>query len=119
MLVSIIATGVTYLALYHKELVAGSVQLPGLVRGLSIRRLSELAVQWLRISKAIIEGLPLALSAILVLGFFTGLIIGTWKLATSSLSVGAKVAIALFVIWLPLLSGLPLVYQRIYLARAR
>lgn len=63
-----------------------------------------MAVRWLSIINSIADGLPLALTLLWSLGVLAGLGVGTWKLVTSgALSVGAKVAIAIFAIWLPFL----------------
>ena len=90
--------------LYWRELLSGSQQLPGLIMSLSVKRFSQLAVRWLRILKSAINGIPTVLSIIIGIGFIAAIAVATWKVAESSLSVGAKVAIAMFAIWFPILS---------------
>ena len=99
---SVLLSGTTYMILYWRELLSGSQRLPGLVMSLSVKRLSQLAVRWLRILKSVIKGLPVALSITIGIGFIAALAVATWKVVDSSLSVGAKVAIAIFAIWSPI-----------------
>jgi len=90
--------------------------LPATARGLSIQRLSRLAVRWLSIVNSVVEGLPRAMVFLLFVGVVAGLSVGTWKLAVSGLSVAAKASIAVFVIWLPFLFGQLTLY---FFVRAR
>ncbi len=99
MVVSVAASGMTYLVLYWRELFRNARQVPGLVTGLSVRRLSQLAVWWLAVCRLMIQQTLMFTIMVLVLGIPLASSVATWKLAVSSLPIGAKVAIALCVIW--------------------
>jgi len=101
----VVASATTYAMLYRAGILSWMGMLPATARGLSIQRLSRLAVRWLSIVNSVVEGLPLAMVFLLFVGVIAGLSVGTWKLAVSGLSVAAKASIAVFVIWLPFLFG--------------
>ena len=98
-----VASATTYVMLYRAGILSWMSMLPATARSLSMERLSKLAVRWLKILDSIIDSLPLVIAPLLLFGLITGLSVGTWKLATSDLSIAAKASIAVAVIWLPFL----------------
>ena len=106
MLGSVVASVTTYAMLYRAELLSWMRMLPSTARGLSIQCLNRLAVRWLSIVNSIAESLPVAIVLLLFFGIIAGISVGTWKLASSELSIAAKASIAVLVIWLPFLFGL-------------
>ncbi|KAK4163102.1 hypothetical protein QBC43DRAFT_265083 [Cladorrhinum sp. PSN259] len=115
-LVSVAASIFTYTALYWKELLSSLLALPGLIRSLSVKNLSRLAVRWLKILSYVVSTLPLVLVIGAELGLLAGLSIATWQLAKSHLPTAAQAAIGVFVIWLPVTA--PAAYYH-FVRRAR
>ncbi|KAK6522469.1 hypothetical protein TWF281_003030 [Arthrobotrys megalospora] len=125
LVLSLSASFFTYALLYRAEIFANLRHFPSLVRGLSIRSLSKLAFQWLRILEFVLGNLPTTLVALSLIFILVGEAVVVWKIAVSSiLSAPAKAAVASaiftlsappFPIWLPVPSGTWPVY-RIFVA---
>ncbi|KAK4116093.1 hypothetical protein N656DRAFT_223561 [Canariomyces notabilis] len=106
-------SAVTYCALYRSELASNLYQLPSLFESVRKAGIHRFMSRWIRIIRYVMRPFTdemfgkmwLGLGWGVFLGVIAALCVGTWKLAVSDLSVGAKVSISIFAIWLP---GVPL-----------
>ncbi|GAB1310713.1 hypothetical protein MFIFM68171_00923 [Madurella fahalii] len=72
--VSMALSVTTYLVLYWKELLSALRRLPGFVMSISIKRLSRLAIRWVRITRVIVEmggmiGIPIVIGSLALSGY--------------------------------------------------
>ncbi|KAF3171161.1 hypothetical protein TWF225_010633 [Orbilia oligospora] len=109
--ISLATSATTYALLYRVEILAGLGRVPHLVRNISIRRLSKLAVRWLGVLQSILSRMPILLILLAILSILAGFAVTTWKLAAiENISVSTKVSLAVVGLWVPAIVLLVTIY---------